>query len=152
MGSKLWVGALAVLGVLVIASPWTLAPVCEVHGSFVQTVTGKQLPMPCGYTARAEIGVGALMLVTAGAVAFGRSAETKKMIGAFGIALGALAMLFPTVIIGMCAMADHSCRTMTQPTLMLLGLGAIVVSGMIVFRAKDDVLTDARSALEHPLS
>ena len=130
-----WVGALAILGLLTIALPWTLAPVCEVHGSYVQTTTGKQLPMPCGYTARAEIGVGALMLVAAGAVAYGKAPETRKMIGAFGIALGALAMLFPTAIIGMCAMADHTCRTMTQPTLMILGLGTIVVSGMVIYRA-----------------
>lgn len=121
-----------------IAAPWTFAPVCEVHGSFVQTVTGKQLPMPCGYTARAEIGVGALMLVAAGMVAFARSPEAKRMIGAFGVALGALVMLFPTSIIGMCALADHTCRTMTQPTLLILGLGTIAVSSGIIIRLRQE--------------
>lgn len=138
MGSIPWAAALAVLGLLVIAAPWTFAPVCEVHGQFVQTVTGKQLPMPCGYTARAEIGVGALLLVAAGAVAFSKSPETKRVVGAFGIALGALAMLFPTYIIGMCAMADHTCRTMTQPTLLILGLGTIAVSSGLVLRSRHD--------------
>ncbi len=128
-----WVGALAVFGVLLIAAPWTFAPVCEVHGAFVQTMTGKQLPMPCGYTARAEVGVGALVLVAAGALAFGRSPETKRTVGAFGVALGALAILFSTTIIGMCALADHTCRTMTQPTLLILGLGVIVVSGAVIY-------------------
>jgi len=130
-----WVGALAVIGVLLIAAPWTFTPVCEVHGAFVQTVTGKQLPMPCGYTARAEIGTGALVLVAAGALAFGRSPETRRTVGAFGVALGALAILLPTAIIGMCAVADHTCRTMTQPTLMILGVGLIVVSGAVIYRS-----------------
>lgn len=138
MGFKLWAGALAILGVLMIAAPWTFAPVCEVHGAFVQTVTGKQLPMPCGYTARAEIGIGAMVLVTAGAVAFSKSPETKRMVGIFGAALGVLAILYPTYIIGMCALADHTCRTMTQPTLLILGLGTIVVSSGIIFKSRQD--------------
>lgn len=123
---------LAILGILLIVAPWTFAPVCEVHGAYVQTVTGKQLPMPCGYTARAEIGVGVMVMVTAGVLTLGKSPEMKKMVGVFGVALGVLAIMFPTYLIGMCALSDHTCRTMTQPTLILLGLGIIVVS-LVVF-------------------
>ncbi len=138
MGYTPWAVTLVVLGALLIAAPWTFAPVCEVHGSFVQTVTGKQLPMPCGYTARAELGVGALVLLTAGAVAFSRSSETKRLAGIFGAALGILAILYPAYIIGMCALADHTCRTMTQPTLLILGLGTIAVSAGIVWRSRQE--------------
>lgn len=130
-------GVLAILGILLIIAPWTFAPVCEVQGLYVQTVTGKQLPMPCGYTARAEIGVGALVLVTAGMLLYGKSPEARRTIGTFGVALGILAMLFPTSITGMCALADHTCRTMTLPTLLLLGLGIIVVSAMVIVRSRE---------------
>jgi len=123
-----YAGVLAILGVLLILAPWTFAPVCEVHGMYVQTTTGKQLPMPCGYTARAEIGVGAMVIVAAGALFFSKSSESRKIVGVFGIALGVLAILIPTSLIGMCALADHTCRTMTQPTLLILGLGIIVVN------------------------
>lgn len=94
--------------------------------------------MPCGYTARAELGVGALVLLTAGAVAFSRSSETKRLAGIFGAALGILAILYPAYIIGMCALADHTCRTMAQPTLLILGLGTIAVSAGVVWRSRTD--------------
>ncbi|MDD1676230.1 MAG: DUF4418 family protein [Methanomicrobiales archaeon] len=124
---------LCVLGVALLAAPWTFAPVCEVHGDFVQTVTGKQLPMPCGYTARAEIGVGALVMVTGVVLGITKSSEARRMLGFMGIALGALAIAFPVSIIGMCAKADHTCRTMTQPTITLISLGIIVVAGIVLY-------------------
>ena len=127
-----YAGVLAILGILLIVAPWTFAPVCEVHGMYVQTATGKQLPMPCGYTARAEIGVGAMVMVAAGALVYSKSSESRRIVSVFGVALGVLAILIPTTLIGMCALADHTCRTMTQPTLLILGLGIIVVS-LIVF-------------------
>ena len=40
---------------------WYIFPVCEMEGKFVETKAGKLLPMPCGYTARAETGLGALV-------------------------------------------------------------------------------------------
>ena len=121
-------GVLAILGILLIVAPWTFAPVCEVNGDYVQTTTGKLLPMPCGYTARAEIGIGALVLVTGMMMGVAQSTESKKFLGAFGISLGAVAILLPTYLIGMCANASHSCRLLTQPVLILVGI-AIVITG-----------------------
>ena len=54
---------LIILGILLIVGPWTFAPVCEVGGMYVKTATGMNLPMPCGWTARAEIGIGALTIL-----------------------------------------------------------------------------------------
>jgi hypothetical protein len=54
---------LIILGFLLIVGPWTFAPVCEIGGMYVKTAAGTNLPMPCGWTARAEIGVGALTIL-----------------------------------------------------------------------------------------
>ena len=55
---------LIILGVLLAIAPWTFAPVCEVNGMYAQLASGKTLPMPCGWTARAEVGLGALLIVS----------------------------------------------------------------------------------------
>src|SRR4030042_2469878 len=100
---------LIILGVLLAIAPWTFAPVCEVDGMYAKLANGKTLPMPCGWTARAEVGLGALLVVGGVLLAIARSNETKRIIGIFGAAIGVLTILFPTNITGMCALADHPC-------------------------------------------
>jgi hypothetical protein len=61
------IGALLVfLGIVIILTPWIIFPVCEVQGSFMQTASGMEVPMTCGWTARAETGVGALVVLAGG--------------------------------------------------------------------------------------
>jgi len=129
---------LVLLGIFLCVAPWTIAPVCEVHGLYAQLDSGKTLPMPCGWTARAEIGIGALLIVAGALLAFAKSMETKRIIGIFSIALGILAILFPVYITKTCALADHTCNTMTKPTLIILGLVTIVVSAWIVYSSRKD--------------
>ena len=81
---------LVILGILIVISPWTIAPVCENEGMYAKLANGKNLPMPCGWTARAEIGIGALTILAGAMLAFSQVAETKRMIGLFGAALGIL--------------------------------------------------------------
>jgi hypothetical protein len=130
--------ALVLLGIFLILAPWTIAPVCEVGGSLAQLASGKTIPMPCGWTARAEIGIGALVVVAGLLVLFAQSMETKKFIGIFGIALGLLAILFPVVITKMCAMPDHPCNILTKPVLILTGIIIIAVSGWIVYSSRKE--------------
>ena len=68
------------------------------------------LPMPCGWTARAEVGIGAITILAGVLLAVSKSNETKRMIGIIGIALGILTILFPLYITKMCALADHPCN------------------------------------------
>jgi uncharacterized membrane protein YczE len=130
---------LIVLGILLVVSPWTIAPVCEVNGMYAQLASGKTLPMPCGWTARAEIGVGALALFAGLLLAFSQSAETKRMIGLFGIAFGVLAILFPLYITKMCALPDHPCNLLTKPVLVILGVAVIAVSCWVIYGAQKDM-------------
>jgi hypothetical protein len=130
-------GILLVLGVIIAVAPWTFAPVCEVQNMWVQTASGKLLPMPCGYTARGELGVGAMIGFSGVALMLVKTASPRKVIGAFAGALGALAIAFPTFLTGMCSVSSHSCRTTTEPTLILSGLATVAVGvGLVLMKQK----------------
>ncbi|MDD1718955.1 MAG: DUF4418 family protein [Methanoregulaceae archaeon] len=131
-------GLLIILGVLLALMSWYIFPVCEVQGSFVETKAGMKLPMTCGYSARAENGIGALVALTGIVLFFRSTRETRQILGVIDVALGLFAILTPTVIIGMCRLADHPCRTTTLPGLELLG-AIIVIVGLFLFFVKDQV-------------
>jgi small-conductance mechanosensitive channel len=105
---------------------------------YAQLASGKTLPMPCGWTARAEIGLGVLLVVTGILLAIAKSNETKRIIGIFGTVIGVLAILFPTYITKMCGIAEHPCNLVTKPVLILLGLAAIIVSAYVAYSARAD--------------
>jgi hypothetical protein len=128
-----------VLGILIIILPWTIAPVCEVNGMYAQLANGKTLPMPCGWTARAEIGTGALTVFAGLLLNFSQSSETKRMIGLFGVALGLVTILFPLSITKMCALPDHPCNLLTKPVLVILGIAVIAVSCWIIYGAQKEI-------------
>jgi hypothetical protein len=125
---------LVILGILVILVPWIIFPVCEMEGSYVVTSAGVKLPMTCGWTARAESGVGALIVVAGGLLIARGSAETRQAVGIFSIAMGALVVLFPTVLIGMCKVATHPCRLTTLPALEVLGVIVIIIGGYLFWK------------------
>lgn len=128
-------GALLVfLGIVVILVPWILFPVCEMGGLYIQAVSGMQFPMPCGWTARAESGIGALIVVAGGLLIARNTPETRQAAGVFTLALGALVILFPTVLTGMCKVASHPCRLTTLPVLEILGILVIIVGGYLVWK------------------
>jgi hypothetical protein len=132
---------LIAIGLLVALAPWTFAPVCEVptaenpNGLWVTTAAGKLLPMPCGYTARAEIGIGATIAILGGFMMFATSATLIAALGAVGVALGGLTVALPNLLTRMCALNSHSCNTVTAPTLDLLGISLVSVSlGLALYR------------------
>ena len=96
------------------------------------------LPMPCGWTARAEVGIGAITILAGVLLAVSKSNETKRMIGIIGIALGILTILFPLYITKMCALADHPCNLLTKPFLVLLGIVSIAVSCWVIYDAQKE--------------
>ncbi|MDD1771241.1 MAG: DUF4418 family protein [Methanomassiliicoccales archaeon] len=135
--------AFMAIGILVAVAPWTFAPVCEVHtadhpnGLFVITNANKTLPMPCGYTARAEIGVGAGIVAIGGMILFTTTSAVLASLAVVGLALGGMTVALPTVLTKMCAMSSHTCNTLTAPTLGVLTVGLMLVSvGMIVYRGR----------------
>jgi drug/metabolite transporter (DMT)-like permease len=129
------IGALLVLlGIVIILTPWIIFPVCEIHGDYLIAQSGMKVPMTCGWTARAESGIGALIVLAGGLLIARSTPETKQAVGIFSIALGALVILTPTVIIGMCKMAEHPCRVLTLPALELLGIVVILIGGYLLWK------------------
>ena len=129
------IGALLVLlGIIVALTSWFIFPVCEMHGLFVESKTGMKFPMPCGYTARAETGIGALIVVTGGLLIARRTPETRQAAGVFSVATGVLVILYPTFLIGMCKLADHPCRQLTLPALEILGIIIILIGGYLLWK------------------
>ena len=127
-------GILVLLGIVIALSGWFIFPVCEMHGQFTETKAGVKLPMPCGYTARAETGIGALIVVAGGLLLARNTPETRQAAGIFSLACGVLVILFPTVIIGMCRLADHPCRQLTLPALEILGVTVIIIAGYLIWK------------------
>jgi hypothetical protein len=120
---------LVALGILVSVTPWYIFPVCEMHGMYAITSAGTKLLMPCGYTARVETGVAAPLLILAGAILpLSKTKESRRAIGIFSFGLGALVLLLPTYITGICANQEHPCRVGTLPALVLLGSATITIS------------------------
>jgi hypothetical protein len=127
-------GILVLLGIVIALSGWFIFPVCEMQGLFTETKAGVKLPMPCGYTARAETGIGALIVVAGGLLLARNTPETRQAVGVFSLACGVLVILFPTVIIGMCRLADHPCRQLTLPALEILGIAVIIIAGYLIWK------------------
>ena len=129
------IGALLILlGIVIALMGWFIFPVCEMHGLYTETKTGVKLPMPCGYTARAETGIGALIVVAGGLLSARNTLETRQAVGIFSLACGVLVILFPTVIIGMCRLADHPCRQLTLPALEIFGIIVIIIGGYLIWK------------------
>ena len=124
---------LLILGIGIAVTGWYIFPVCEMEGKFVETKAGKLLPMPCGYTARAETGLGALVALAGIGLLGLTSYEARRAFGVMTAGLGAVVLLVPTVLIGMCAAPDHICRVATAPALILLGGITLLTGGYFVF-------------------
>ncbi len=94
------------------------------------TATAKPAPMRCYWSARAELGV-ALPLAAAGVLLFfSRRKETRRALAILVSVLGAVTMLVPTVLIGVCSTSSAVCNTAMRPTMLAAG-GLTVALGLI---------------------
>ena len=76
---------------------------CFSHGHLMATVSGVQVPMACHWSGRAEIAVGVPLFAVGAAMMFTTRKSGLLALSILGIALGALAIVLPTNIIGTCA-------------------------------------------------
>ncbi len=105
------------LGTLLILIPTVIFPVC---------VSEKK--MACFYTARAEIGVGTVIILLGLAYIFFKSAEIRAGI-ALSIAINSiLIVLLPLKLTGLCKMSDMACRIGTLPALIVITIIIAAVS------------------------
>jgi len=125
---------IAVFGLLIILTP-IIFPVCE---GLLELVNGKQVPMRCYWTARAEMILGALVLISGLLVAFTESEETHKRLNNQILLMGLATILTPLYIVPTCMHHDMACNIGTKPALIILGIvvGQLGLYGSFKHRLK----------------
>ncbi len=94
---------------------------CYSQGRTLALANGGTTQMKCYWSAMAEIALAVPLLAVGALMAFGRSKENRRSLGTLGTVLGALVILVPTTLIGVCANNLMTCRSVMLPTLILSG-------------------------------
>ena len=107
---------------------------CQAQGRELTLANGRNIPMKCHWTARAELGT-ALPILGVGVLLFAaKRKETLRALGVVGALLGILVILLPTVLIGVCGSPDMICNAFMDPFLVLSGSLVIVLSLVVAVR------------------
>ena len=117
---KIMAIALIVLALILIVVPSFFT--CASDGKAIKLPSGKNIPMKCLWTSRAEIGLGALLLATGVLLFFSRELESRRFLSVLTLIVGIFVILFPTKLIGVCGNPEMTCRVFMKPTLLLIGL------------------------------
>lgn len=133
MNNKPTVGIVViVLGVLVSLIPIAIFPVCT---NMIELMNGKTLFMKCHWTARAELLLGILMIFDGILIMSFKKCETRIALSIMLFLFGLIALLIPTVVIGMCETATMACRVGTEPALIVMSVITMIVGiGNIFFQ------------------
>jgi len=95
---------------------------CAAHGKAIQLPDGRSIPMKCLWTARAEIGLGVLLLAVGALLFISHKLESRRFLSILALILGIFIILFPTALIGVCVKPDMPCVVVMKPTLLLIGI------------------------------
>ncbi len=95
---------------------------CASHGKAIQLPSGKSIPMKCLWTARAEIGLGVLLLAVGALLFVSRKLESRRFLSILALILGIFIILVPTALIGVCLNPDMTCVVVMKPALLLIGI------------------------------
>jgi hypothetical protein len=94
---------------------------CQSQGRALTLDNGKQVPMKCHWTGQAEIAVAVPMALVGAMLPFSRRRGGSPFLGIATVGLGAVAILLPTTLIGVCASADMLCHSIMRPALVFSG-------------------------------
>lgn len=109
---------------------------CLSQGRTLELANGKTVPMKCHWTGIAEIGIAVPLGLVGIFDIVGKRKESFTFLSSFGVVLGALAILFPTILIGVCANPDMLCNMLMRPGLVLSGSLAIAASLVVFFSSR----------------
>jgi uncharacterized membrane protein (UPF0136 family) len=109
---------------------------CESQGRAIKTADGRLIPMKCHWTAQAALGVGLPLATVGGLMGFAKRKESQRNLAITGLALGAVVILLPTALIGVCASSDMLCNSIMKPSLILGGtlVMATALAGLVASR------------------
>ena len=130
------------MGILMIVLALVIAIVpiftdCLANGKTLTTADGRSVPMKCHWTAIAAIGM-AVPLALVGVLNFtSKRKESLRSLNLIGLTLGALVILFPTVLIGVCANPMMECNMIEKPTLILSGIVVMGASLIAIYSSRN---------------
>jgi hypothetical protein len=128
------------VGMVVMALVLAIAPAftdCESQGRMLTTADGRAVSMKCHWSGIAEIAA-AVPLGLAGIYALrARRKETTRFAALVGAASGVVAILLPTVLIGVCGNAMMLCNLLMRPILLGAGILSVVASGVLYVVAQE---------------
>ena len=101
---------------------------CDADGRSLTLESGKQVPMKCLWSARAELALGIPLLVLGVLMLLARVKETTRSLSILGVVQGILIILIPTSLIGVCMAPDMICNSILKPTMLVVGIVTILVS------------------------
>ena len=111
----------AVLGLLTALIPTQIFKVCEaMDGKF----------MKCHWTSQVEVALGIATVVLGLLLILSKEKAAASAYAVASAINGALVILIPTVVIGVCGSADMSCNSGTRPALIIAG-SLIILTGLI---------------------
>jgi hypothetical protein len=119
-----------IAAIVYIFGPLTIFKICEAGDH----------PMKCYWSSKAEIGVAFILIVTAVLYYFSKTTREKTILSILAIALGVVAILIPSVLIGGCGMKTMPCQKSTFPAYYVTSAILIVVS---IFDVIDSYLKDS---------
>lgn len=105
-----------VMGLSVIIGPHTIFQVCD----------NSEKVMKCGWSVRAEMIMGSLMIFSAVLFIFLKTREAQKVINIYNIVIGIAAILIPSKLIGGCANEMMACQRITFPAFYMISLLVVV--------------------------
>jgi hypothetical protein len=129
------------MGILMIVLALVIAIVpiltdCLANGRSLTTTDGKSVPMKCHWTAIAEIGLAVPLALVGLFNLTSKRKETIRVLGGIGGFLGLLIVLFPTVMIGVCANPMMPCNMIELPTLLFSGTLVMAASMVTLFNSR----------------
>ena len=110
-----------ILGLLIAIGPRTVFAVCESMGDSF---------MKCHWTAQAELGAGAVIVILGILLLLFRDELIRFGLQSAIILQSVLVILIPGVLIGVCGHSHMHCYALTRPALYVLG-GLSIVTGVI---------------------
>ncbi|WP_294826943.1 DUF4418 family protein [Gilliamella sp. G0441] len=130
------------LGLMIILFPIYILPVCPHPDALVNTAhginnqvantghmhTGAGKIMKCFWTARAELGIGALIIVIGTLMLLSRTIFVRLGLSMALACISLLAIAIPTILIGVCSNEMMRCNMGAKPALVLLSGILFVVS------------------------
>ncbi|MFN2227521.1 MAG: DUF4418 family protein [Anaerolineae bacterium] len=131
--------------VMLLAVAIAIVPIftdCESAGRMLTLADGRQTSMKCHWTGRAELGLGVPLFAVGAMMLFSRRKESRRFLGIGGMALGVIAILLPTELIGVCMNPDMPCVSTMKPALILMGalvIGVSLVTVVLSWRQEETI-------------